>query len=293
VLETTPSWVSSDNSHSNTLAWGDLNGDGYLELAVADNYQNGGQGKFKVYQNNGGTLSAFPVWYSSTGGYGSAVCWYDFDRDGDNDLAGGRWWSEIMIYENSGGTLTSTPVWTSNTGTVIEEIRVCDVDRDGVEEYSGVSYEAKKVHYVEYYPMHWLDSVIVDGSRLNLGQYCFDLNAGWLALAEEPLDSVTWFYRYSDKQDIAISNWDDVNMIFADTLTHEQQLPLKGDCDGNDVINVSDAVFVIAYVFGGGPPPDPLLVGDVNCDDLVNVTDAVHLVNYIFGGGPPPCDWPD
>lgn len=29
--------------------------------------------------------------------------------------------------------------------------------------------------------------------------------------------------------------------------------------------------------------------GDVNCDEKVNVSDAVYIVNYIFKGGPAPC----
>ena len=30
--------------------------------------------------------------------------------------------------------------------------------------------------------------------------------------------------------------------------------------------------------------------GDVNCDGTANITDAVYLITYIFGGGPVPCD---
>jgi len=33
-----------------------------------------------------------------------------------------------------------------------------------------------------------------------------------------------------------------------------------------------------------------VLCGDVNCSDRVDIDDVVYLVNYIFGGGPAPCD---
>lgn len=67
-------------------------------------------------------------------------------------------------------------------------------------------------------------------------------------------------------------------------------LPLNcGDADGNDLVNISDAGFLIAYIFGGGPAPDPLLAGDADCNDLVNISDAVYLITYIFGGAPEPC----
>lgn len=64
---------------------------------------------------------------------------------------------------------------------------------------------------------------------------------------------------------------------------------LCGDADGNDIVNISDAVFLISYIFGGGPPPDPFDAGDVDCNEIVNISDVVYLIAYIFGGGPGPC----
>lgn len=290
ALDTTAAWKSADNSHSNTLSWGDIDNDGYLDLAVADNNQSGGNGRFKVYKNTGGTLGALPFWQSATGGYGSAVCWYDFDRDGDKDLATGRWWDKVTIYENIGGTLTASPVWQSNTSTVIEEIRVCDVDRDGVESLKTVKSGngVKKVFYVDKYPMQSMDSVRTDGVKRSLADYCYDLNSGWVSMGHAPLDSIELFYQYSDKQDISVSNWDGANLIFADTLTHVHT-PVKGDADGNGVVNITDVVFLISYVFADGPAPNPVSMGDADCNGIVNVSDVVYLLSYIFGGGPAPC----
>ena len=62
-----------------------------------------------------------------------------------------------------------------------------------------------------------------------------------------------------------------------------------GDADANGLVNIADVVYLINYIFGGGPPPDPLLAGDVDCNALVNIADVVYLINYIFGGGPEPC----
>ncbi|MFH2054658.1 MAG: thrombospondin type 3 repeat-containing protein [bacterium] len=61
------------------------------------------------------------------------------------------------------------------------------------------------------------------------------------------------------------------------------------DADGDGIVNISDAVFLISYVFNSGQAPDPLLAGDANCDEAVNITDAVYLIQYIFSGGPAPC----
>lgn len=61
-----------------------------------------------------------------------------------------------------------------------------------------------------------------------------------------------------------------------------------GDANGDASVNVGDAVHLIAYVFKGGPAPDPLDAGDANYDGQVNVGDAVYLIAYVFKGGPAP-----
>ncbi len=63
-----------------------------------------------------------------------------------------------------------------------------------------------------------------------------------------------------------------------------------GDANSDGNVNVSDAVYIINYIFIGGNPPDPLEAGEVNCDGNVNVSDAVWIINYIFIGGKAPCD---
>lgn len=61
-----------------------------------------------------------------------------------------------------------------------------------------------------------------------------------------------------------------------------------GDANGDGKVNVGDAVYIIGYVFRGGPPPAPLQAADVNHDGRVNIGDAVYLIGYIFRGGPTP-----
>jgi hypothetical protein len=65
---------------------------------------------------------------------------------------------------------------------------------------------------------------------------------------------------------------------------------LCGDANASGGVDVDDAVYLIAYVFSGGPPPDPLAVGDVDCSGAIDIDDIVHLVAYIFSGGNVPCD---
>jgi hypothetical protein len=65
------------------LAWGDFDQNGFLDLAAASN-----NGDVYVYQNNGGgsfsSLAANPIF--SSGAFGGAVDWGDFNGDGRLDL---------------------------------------------------------------------------------------------------------------------------------------------------------------------------------------------------------------
>jgi len=63
-----------------------------------------------------------------------------------------------------------------------------------------------------------------------------------------------------------------------------------GDANHDAVVDVSDAVAIINYVFVGGDPPSPMETGDCNCDATCDVSDAVWIINYVFVGGSKPCD---
>lgn len=62
-----------------------------------------------------------------------------------------------------------------------------------------------------------------------------------------------------------------------------------GDVNDDGLVNVGDAVYLIAYIFNGGPPPQPTeCIGDANNDGMVNVADVVYIINYVFKQGDPP-----
>jgi hypothetical protein len=62
------------------------------------------------------------------------------------------------------------------------------------------------------------------------------------------------------------------------------------DDDRNDLIEISDLVYLIDYSFANGPAPTCMEEADVNGDGTVDVGDVTYLIDYSFGTppGPPP-----
>jgi hypothetical protein len=63
---------------------------------------------------------------------------------------------------------------------------------------------------------------------------------------------------------------------------------VPGDANDDGIVNVSDVVFLISWIFGDGPAPTCMDQADADGNGIVNISDAVYLVSYIFGGGPAP-----
>jgi len=67
---------------------------------------------------------------------------------------------------------------------------------------------------------------------------------------------------------------------------------LRGDANGDDIVDVSDAVYIINYIFADGLPPVSACGGDANSDGYADVSDAVFIIDYVFVPGSPapePC----
>jgi hypothetical protein len=75
----------------------------------------------------------------------------------------------------------------------------------------------------------------------------------------------------------------------ADPVCFDVVRPVCGDADASGFVNITDCVYLLVYIFGGGPEPMPYIAGDVDCNGFVNISDAVYIRSYIFSGGPEPC----
>jgi hypothetical protein len=62
-----------------------------------------------------------------------------------------------------------------------------------------------------------------------------------------------------------------------------------GDVDGNNHINILDIVYLVNYLYKGGPRPACFAEADINCDCVLNIKDIPQFILYLYYGLQP---WP-
>jgi hypothetical protein len=238
-----------------------------------------------------------------------AWCWDDLDpTDFDNP-------DVKVVYENAGGGLViqfhNYPEYSASAGDVANaeiilypdggfkiqylsidpgfDVLNCSVGNENVDGDDGLGVVNNSAYLhdelaVEFFrPAQWL----------NLSSFVGDL-------APETADTIDVKFTTAEldtgsyHNDLVISSndpdpGDNPWIIPADLRILGEQQYICGDANGDELVNISDAVALISYIFDDGTPPDPLEAGDVNCDALINISDAVYIISYIFGDGPVPC----
>jgi hypothetical protein len=137
-LQPTPFWQSNQVGITGSVAWGDLDGDQYPELAVSgwSSWQSG------VFHNLGTTLDPAFAW---TSGHpertDKGVGWSDVDGDGHADLVVGGNGAPDWLFHNEGNMLGALPVWSSGESFHgCQKLRWVDIDRDGDEDLATIHF---------------------------------------------------------------------------------------------------------------------------------------------------------
>lgn len=235
--------------------------------------------------------------------------------DSDDDLLYFRWsWgdgdtSEWLGPYNSGDTCSAAHSWTvSNT----YQIKCQAKDSIGAE--SDWSY-TKWVYFSGMPNLPPQDASVHTGPQTGyIGmEYSFTGNASdneqdqiYYQWDWGDGDTSEWLGPYESGQDCEASHiWSESGTFeirlrakdmfdnigdWSDPMLMEIASFICGDANADQVVNVSDALVIINWIFVQGDPPNPMESGDVNCSGNVDVSDSVWIINYIFASGKDPCD---
>ena len=154
-LSKTADWQSSDVGYNGHLDVADVNGDGWLDVAVAYLGTGSSFGPVaRVYLNNNGVLSSLPNWNADLIGNAFGVAFGDVNNDGRPDLAVATGWSYTpqhnyhnLVYLNIGGNLESSPSWQSSDTNTYMGAHWVDADNDGWLDLAYIGYKKQTQIY--------------------------------------------------------------------------------------------------------------------------------------------------
>jgi serine protease len=305
-------------SHSAAADWGDYDNDGDLDLFVAVSWSLLSD---KLFRNDGaGVFTDVTPVPMQNWDYTSGAAWGDYDNDGDLDLfaVNGQNEPNRLFRNNGGGSFVEV-----YQGNLINPLRdqICtgrggtwaDYDKDGdldifLSNMYGLGCRSRLFrnevgdnnHWIQIKPVGTISNKASIGARVRIvsGSLKQIREITTVSGGQNQSPPIAAFGLGSATTiDSLIVRWpSDTVRVYtslpADTLLvvyETENAYVCGDANGDAAIDISDAVFLIAYIFTGGAAPNPLAAGDANCDAAVDISDAVYLIAYIFTGGAPPC----
>jgi hypothetical protein len=290
------------------VAWGDYDNDGDLDLYLV-NFN----GTNRLFRNNGGSFTDVAVSPLNDAGYGYGCAWGDYDNDGDLDLylANGGGTGENRLFRNDGGGtfVDAASGLVKNTGPSTG-VAWGDYDGDGdIDLYvtNNHPHNNKLFRNEIGTANHWLHINLVGttcnvsaiGARVRVvagGVSQIREISGGSGLCSQNSLTAEFGLGFNLLVDTIEVKWPSAkstdiytNVAVDQMLTLYEGGLVRGDANGDGVIDLSDALRILNYLYKGGPAPNPLWTGDANSDGVVDIADALYILNYLYKGGPAPC----
>ncbi len=121
----------------------------------------------------------------------------------------------------------------------------------------------------------------VDGDELT---YYWDM--GMCSMIEGG-KNITWVYTIPNNYTIilGVSDGDKYENIHVRIIVKS---PVCSDTNSDGKVTSADIIYLVNFIFKGGPAPANLNAADVNGDGHISAADVIYLVNSVFKGGPAP-----
>jgi hypothetical protein len=233
-------WTSPEIAHTTSVAWGDMDGDGDLDLAVGKANRSS-----QVYLNDGTTLNSTAVWSSAETSYATSVAWGDMDGDDDLDLVIGDRDAPNRIYRNDGAMLSPAAVWSSAETSETRSVAWGDVDADGdLDLMAGNSGPNR---------LYRNCTQRQQGDGCTAGDTFLSVMAVWTSMESESTSSIAWGDADGDGDlDLAVGNFYSYNRVYRNngnalsstaTWAPPETIPTMsiawGDVDGDGDIDLA------------------------------------------------------
>ncbi len=157
--------------------------------------------------------------------------------------------------------------------------------------YEGTGFMGSEGHAIT---LDNFGNVYVTGKSSNSDEY------DYATIKYGPTGGEAWIRRHNgssfldEARDIAVDSNQNVYVtgtsfgVGYTTIKYVFSSIQCGDANGDGNVTISDVVYLVAYLFKGGPPPNPMWKADVNCSFTIDVSDIIYLQNYLFKGGHSP-----
>ncbi|MCP4704987.1 MAG: hypothetical protein GY865_10280 [candidate division Zixibacteria bacterium] len=132
-------------------------------------------------------------------------------------------------------------------------------------------------------PASWINYKIIDGPGeidASTGEYTLASKCGTL----DP----SFMVHISVSDGINDHSLDNPDMNAIVTFNKVYPVAIKGDVNGDKVIDLLDILSIIDYKYNDGEEPQVLDVADTNNDKVVNILDILIIINFKYKGGPAP-----
>ena len=296
----------------------DMDEDGHVDLVGANFF--GSQMLIAWGTGIDDPIDAFePVTVIEVSGYPTSIDVADLDLDGDLDLCCG------LNAGSGGGVAVSLATGVRTYDTEVREIggmpgahwSVRAVDLDGgapelvsVGEGDGLLGIFPLVDGLPQLPITYpisVDARHLDTADLDLdgnleivvrdtinGEYQLLRGLGGydflpeLMITDDPVSFCPVFLEdldFDGRVDLFSANYGEQTTSLHRNLTLTGVPFRRGDVNLDGSTNVADAIYHLAYLFGGGGDPGCFDSADINDDGGVNISDAITLLESLFGGG--------
>jgi M6 family metalloprotease-like protein len=123
-------------------------------------------------------------------------------------------------------------------------------------------------------------------------QYTTDAGAGWLPVVDTTANDGTYSWLVPDTPSdsclVKIYGVEVGDPIDQSDDFFSIRYYIPGDPNGDQLVDLADAIFLLNYLFKQGDAPEIMAAGDADADCVLNLGDAIYLLNYLFKAGDPP-----